>query len=176
MTRYISLDVGEVRIGVAVSDSTGSMAFPYTILQVSRDKEQTWVAIQKLIEETEAEAIVIGLPISLDGLIHAQGERVQAFGEQLREQTTLPIVYADERLSSVEARHLLYEDQGKPTSHKGDRRGFRSTGGKKRRPGPAIDDAAAAIILRDYLAMLAKQAGKDSLRHINDQSKTEDNQ
>ena len=60
MTRLIALDVGEVRIGVAVSDSTGFLASPYTTLHVSRDEAQTWAAISQLIDETGAEGLVIG--------------------------------------------------------------------------------------------------------------------
>ncbi len=58
MTRLMALDVGEVRIGVAVSDSTGFLASPYTTLHVSRDETQTWAAIARLIDETEAEGLL----------------------------------------------------------------------------------------------------------------------
>ena len=83
MTRLMALDVGSVRIGVAVSDATGFLASPYTTLHVAPAEEQTFAAIQQLISEIEAEGIVVGLPISLDGQIHAQGERIQAFAERL---------------------------------------------------------------------------------------------
>src|SRR5690242_9215655 len=107
MARLMALDVGEARIGVAVSDSLGILASPYTTLRVSHDEAQTWQTIQRLIGETEAEGLVIGLPISLDGQIHGQGERVQAFAERLKEHITLPVTFWDERLSTVEAERLL---------------------------------------------------------------------
>ncbi len=79
MARWLALDVGEVRIGVAISDATGFLASPYTTLYVTRDESQTWKAIQHLIEETEAEGLVVGLPISLDGAIHSQGKTGASF-------------------------------------------------------------------------------------------------
>src|SRR5437868_4366161 len=103
MARLMALDVGEARIGVAVSDSSGILASPYTTLRVSRDEAQTWQAIERLIRETEAEGLVIGVPISLDGLIHGQGGRVQAFAERLKQHISIPVTFWDERFSTVEA-------------------------------------------------------------------------
>src|SRR5438105_13084384 len=110
MTRLIALDVGDARIGVAVSDSMRFLASPYTTLYVDRGNEaKLWAEIQRCIDETEAGGLVIGLPISLDGQIHAQGERVQAFAERLKQHITIPITFWDERLSTVEAQRLLTE-------------------------------------------------------------------
>src|SRR2546426_3987175 len=109
MTRLLALDVGEARIGVAVSDPSGFLASPYTTLRVSADELRTWTSIQRLVSETEAESLVIGLPISLDGQIHAQGERIQAFAERLKPYISIPISFWDERLSTVEAQRLLIE-------------------------------------------------------------------
>src|SRR5438034_11848419 len=110
MTRLIALDVGDARIGVAVSDSIGYLASPYTTLYVDRGNEaKLWAEIQRCIDETEARGLVIGLPISLDGQIHAQGERVQAFAERLKQHIDIPITFWDERLSTVEAQRLLVE-------------------------------------------------------------------
>src|SRR5713226_8022235 len=103
MARWLALDVGEARIGVAVSDATGFLASPYTTLHITRDEAQTWKAIQHLIDETGAEGLVIGLPISLDGELHSQAKRVQAFAERLKERITIPLTFWDERLSTVEA-------------------------------------------------------------------------
>src|SRR5258708_12375021 len=118
MARLMALDVGEARIGVAVSDATGFLASPYTTLHVSRDEAQTWAAIRRLIDETGAEVLVVGLPISLDGEIHAQARRVQAFAERLKEQIAIPLTFWDERFSTVEAERLLAERsppvQGRP--------------------------------------------------------------
>ena len=151
MTRLIALDVGEARIGVAVSDPTGFLASPYVTLHVSRDELQTWTAIQRLISETEAEGLVIGLPVSLDGHIHAQGERILAFAERLKPYISIPISFWDERLSTVEAQRLLSERE--PDRGQRDRRrnGQRRMQPRRRRPQQELDALAAAVILQEYL-------------------------
>lgn len=151
MARLMALDVGEARIGVAVSDAMGFLASPYTTLHVTRNEEQTWQSIQRLIDETEAEGLVVGLPISLDGQIHAQGERVQAFAERLRERISIPLTLWDERLSTVEAQRLLAqrEQSGDRTRRRQGAR--RRTQTRRRRKGQEIDALAAAVILQDYL-------------------------
>src|SRR5579883_625155 len=106
MTRLIALDVGEARIGVAVSDATGFLASPYTTLHVSRTEGETLSAIQRLIDETEAEVLVVGLPVSLDGEIHMQGQRIQSFAAHLGPLINIPLVFWDERYSTLEAQRL----------------------------------------------------------------------
>ncbi len=127
MARWLALDVGEARIGIAISDATGFLASPYTTLHVTRDESQMWQAIQRLIEETEAEGLVVGLPISMDGAIHSQGKRVQAFAERLREHIAVPLIFWDERLSTVEAERLLVE---RGEDELGKR--YKTTGGRNR--------------------------------------------
>ncbi|MGH2498076.1 MAG: Holliday junction resolvase RuvX [Ktedonobacteraceae bacterium] len=147
MTRLMALDVGSVRIGVALSDASGFLASPYTTLRVSRDETQTWEALRRLISETEAAGLVVGLPISLDGEIHAQGARIQAFVERLKQHIDIPVTLWDERLSTVEAQRLR-------TEYKQEARGGRSRAGKsarRRRKQQEIDALAAAVILQEYL-------------------------
>jgi putative Holliday junction resolvase len=152
MALLMALDVGEARIGVAVSDAGGILASPYTTLHVSRDEQQTWVAIQRLIDEIGVEAVIVGLPISLDGHIHAQGERIQSFGERLKEHIPIPITFWDERLSTVEAQRLLSERDQFDQEGRGRRgRSQRTHSGRKRQKGQEIDALAAAVILQDYL-------------------------
>jgi putative Holliday junction resolvase len=156
MTRLMALDVGDARIGVAVSDATRLLASPYTTLHVPHDEAQLWNALQRLIEETEATGVIIGLPVSLDGQIHAQGERIQAFVERLQQHISTPVTFWDERLSTVEAERLLLErgggqgqrqrTHGKQTSQRGQRRSQ-----KKRRNEHEIDALAATVILQEYL-------------------------
>jgi putative Holliday junction resolvase len=151
MARLMALDVGEARIGVAVCDASGFLASPYTTLHITRDEQQTWATIHELIGETDAEGLVVGLPISLDGQIHAQGQRVQSFAERLRKQIAIPLTFWDERLSTVEAQRLLMQrgrDEGEKHHRRGSRQHFQS---KKRRRGQEIDALAAAVILQDYL-------------------------
>jgi putative holliday junction resolvase len=157
MTRWMALDVGKARIGVAVSDPGGFLASPYTILRVSRDELQTFTAIQQLVRETGAEGLVIGLPISLDGKIYTQGQLIQAFAERLRPHISIPITFWDERFSTVEAQRLLI-DRDEAEGRQGGGR-WRAQG-RRRHKRYGIDALAAAVILQEYL---------DSMR-----SKTED--
>jgi len=163
MARWMALDVGEARIGVAISDATGFLASPYTTLHVTRDESQTWKAIQHLIEETETEGLVVGLPISLDGVIHSQGKRVQAFAERLKEHITVPITFWDERFSTVEAERLLVE---RGEAELGKR--YKTTGGgkrnqaKRRHKKQEVDALAAAVILQEYLdTQMSKTRGTE---------------
>lgn len=154
MPRLLALDVGEVRIGVAISDASGFLASPYTTLHVSRDESQTWQAIASVIEESGAEGLVVGLPISLDGQIHFQAERVLAFVERLKEQIALPVALWDERLSTVEAARLLAErneQTGGSRSRSGKRPGKQGGTRRKRRVQHEIDALAATVILQEYL-------------------------
>jgi putative holliday junction resolvase len=146
MTRFMALDVGEVRIGVALSDATGFLASPYTTLHTSRDEGQTFTAIHRVIDETEAEALVVGLPVSLDGEIHMQGQRIQSFAEQLRPSLSIPLVFWDERYSTVEAQRLLGGETGRRQKRNGQRGQT-----KRRHKGHEIDALAATVILQDYL-------------------------
>ncbi|GAC1449660.1 MAG: Holliday junction resolvase RuvX [Ktedonobacteraceae bacterium] len=151
MARLMALDVGEARIGIAVCDASGFLASPYTTLHITRDEQQTWEAIQQLIGETDVEGMIVGLPISLDGQIHGQGQRIQSFAERLRSHITIPLTYWDERLSTVEAQRLLMQ-RGQDEGEKRYRRGGRQHAhAKKRRRSQEIDALAAAVILQDYL-------------------------
>ncbi len=165
MARLMALDVGEARIGVAVCDARGFLASPYTTLHVTRDEKQTWTAIQKLLEETEAEGLVVGLPISMDGQVHGQGQWVQAFVERLKPHIATPVTFWDERLSTVEARRLLAqrdalwgdEDGGSEGRGRQRRTARRHTQTKRRQRGQEIDAYAAAVILQDYLDTLGRK-------------------
>ncbi len=160
MARLMALDVGEARIGVAVCDTTGFLASPYTTLHATRDEEQLWTAIQHLIEETEAEGLVVGLPISMDGQIHGQGQWVQGFVERLKPHIAVPITFWDERLSTVEAQRLLnqpWEDEANEGRGRQRRVTRRRTQKKRRQRGQEIDAYAAAVILQDYLDTLSRK-------------------
>jgi putative Holliday junction resolvase len=163
MTRYMALDVGEARIGVAVSDFSGFLASPYTTIHVARSQgeAQAFAEIRRLIAETEAETLVIGLPVSLDGQLHAQAQRILSFAERLKPSISIPLTFWDERLSTVEASRLLAERN----LNEGGRRGRDGRGGgygkggqgqraKRRRPRQEIDALAAAVILQEYLDSL----------------------
>jgi putative Holliday junction resolvase len=131
--RILGLDVGERRIGVAVADERARVALPTTVVERS-ELPADLDAIARLVQEQEAEVIVIGLPISLNGSLGPQAQATKAFGQELAARLPLPIEYWDERLSSVEAERRLASA------------GRRGPKAKARR-----DAAAAAIVLQSYL-------------------------
>lgn len=129
----VGLDVGSARIGVAVSDEMELMASPRMVIR--RTSTAAAVdAIARIVRESGAELLVVGLPVSFDGKLHAQAKAVHSFAERLRATTGVPIVYADETLSTVRAEEQL-----------------RAAGVRPDRMRARIDAAAAAVILQDYL-------------------------
>ena len=140
--RLIAVDVGERRIGLALSDPTATLARPLKVLTVPRLEKTELkgvIAVAKEIltlekEEDELAGVVGGLPVSLAGQAHSQTQYVLRFVESLRNYTELPIYLQDERLSSHEAESRLAEHE----------RDWRQ---RKTR----LDAASAAVILQDFL-------------------------
>lgn len=134
----MSIDVGQRRIGLAISDATRTLARPLKTLEIvdAEDGLRRVVAeiAQLATEDDSLSTIVVGLPVRLDGSPNEQTSRVRAFVSTLRERTQLPIVTIDERLSSVEAESRMAINT----------RDWRER--KKK-----LDAAAAAVILQDYL-------------------------
>jgi putative Holliday junction resolvase len=131
--RILGLDVGERRIGVAAADERVRVALPIAVIE-RRDLPADLDAIARLVQEQGAEAVVVGLPISLNGSLGPQAQVVKAFGQDLAARLALPIEYWDERLSTVEAQRRLASA------------GHRGPKAKARR-----DALAAAIVLQGYL-------------------------
>jgi putative Holliday junction resolvase len=131
ITRSLGLDVGDVRIGVALGDPLGILASPLTIV-TRRNDGSDYTDILRIIEENAVDSIIVGLPLSMDGSEGSQAVKTRAFAEELRRRTDVPLVYQDERLSTVEARRMVRE--------------ARRTARTER-----YDAAAAALILQDYL-------------------------
>ncbi len=130
---FIALDIGERRIGIAVSDS-GIFATPYSVLH-RRSKKEDFARLKQIIDELKIERLIIGLPYSLSGHedIGPQGRRIKRYAEALAKTVTIPIEYFDESYSTVDARAYL------------------ATSGQKKVP---VDAAAAAVILQNYLDAL----------------------
>lgn len=167
MARLMALDVGEARIGVAICDASGILASPYATLRVSRDAAQLWKAIQDVIDEAEVEGLVVGLPISLDGELHAQGERVRAFAARLQQHIRIPLTFWDERYSTVEAERLrgeLYQVASEQeTRRRGGQGGHVRPRKEKQRGRQGIDALAAAVILQDYLEHISDKAKDNTI-------------
>jgi putative holliday junction resolvase len=129
----VALDVGQARIGVALSDELELLASPNSTIRRTSTAAAI-AAIVRVVAESGAEQVVVGLPISFDGKLHAQAQAVQAFAEKLRARLSMPLVYADETLSTVRAEEQL-----------------RAAGVRPERIRERIDAAAAAVILQEYL-------------------------
>ena len=130
---HLALDVGEKRIGVAVSDETETLASPRTTIRRT-STAAALEAVARLVAESGAEVVVVGLPVSFDGQLHGQAWAIQAFAAKLRARIAQPVVFADETLSSVRAEEAL-----------------RAAGMRPDRIRERLDAAAAAVILQDYL-------------------------
>ena len=133
MGRVLGIDVGDRRIGLALSDSGGILASPLTIIEHTTETGDI-EAILKIAKEREAERIIVGLPRLMNGDIGPQAQKVQVFAEAIRANTQIPIEYRDERLTTVTAQRLHQE-----------------SGTKKRNRVIRYDAMAAAVILQDYL-------------------------
>jgi putative Holliday junction resolvase len=106
--RLLGLDVGQRRIGMAVSDPLGITAQGIDTLQ-RRNKRTDFQQLSKVIRRYNVTEIVVGLPLRLYGAGSAQTEKVTAFAEELRTRFALPVHLWDERLTSVEANRLMRE-------------------------------------------------------------------
>ena len=126
----LGLDYGEKRIGVAIAHGLVGLPRPLTTLQTS---PTVGAEIQTIVNREQVKLIVVGLPRSMDGQVHAQGVRAQEFATALKEQVSVPVEFTDETLTSVQAEQILAEGaDGKPVA-KG-----------------AIDAMSAALILERY--------------------------
>jgi len=134
--RILGLDIGDSRIGVAISDPVEIIATP--LMVITRDDDNTAIAaIIHLVGQYDVKRIVIGLPYSLDGSIGRQANKVKDFVDKLSQSTSARIELRDERLSTVAAQRLL-----------------RGAGNKRAKEKSGLDAAAAAFILQGYLDSL----------------------
>ena len=131
--KVMSIDLGDVRTGVAVSDVTGFLA-GRSVSITQRDRDKLLEEILVLIEKEKPGEVVLGLPVNMDGTEGPRAEKSRAFGDKLHEACGLPIKYMDERGSSISANRIL-SDAGK----------------KKGKQRAQVDAVAAAIILQNYL-------------------------
>ena len=131
--RILALDVGERRIGLALSDPTGLLASPVDALELD-DGEPAPEQAARRASEYEIGEIVVGMPYSMSGERGRQAGRVAAFARELAALVDVPVTTVDERLSTAQAERML-RGQGVETSRERGR----------------LDSAAAAVILQGYL-------------------------
>jgi putative pre-16S rRNA nuclease len=136
----MGLDVGDKRIGIALSDERAILATPReTLVRQSNAKD-----IPRLLDLARSEGVVeilVGMPYSLDGSSGPQAEKVSRFVDAVRAATLLPVTLWDERLTTVAAEEILVENRVPPAGRRA-----------------VIDKVAAAVILQSYLD--AKRAGE----------------
>lgn len=131
--KILALDIGTVRIGIATSDIMEIIASAYeTYKRKNLSEDVKYVA--NLVAGLDVGEIVIGLPLKLDGSEGQSVEMAKSFGEELSKLVTVPIVYQDERLSTVSAERILIE-----------------SGMRREKRKDKIDSVAATIILQTYL-------------------------
>ena len=118
---------------MALSDPLGILASPLTIIDCG-DEESAVEAITNIVNQHEVKQIVVGIPLSMDGSLGRQAEKVKAFTRNLCRHTEVPVEFRDERLTTVSAKRLMREVS------------TRKTGRKVRH-----DAIAAALILQGYL-------------------------
>jgi putative pre-16S rRNA nuclease len=134
VTRAVALDIGTRRIGVALSDSAGTVATPYETVARSGDRSRDHGRIAALVEEVGAGIVVVGLPLSLDGSTGPAAQAILDEVDELRASVAVPVVTWDERLSTVEAERSL--------------RAMRVRKDRHRR---VVDQVAATVILQSWL-------------------------
>jgi putative Holliday junction resolvase len=153
----VGIDLGERRIGVAVSDASGTLARPLTTIQRGMSDadavERLHMMIASLAVEDEVGSVVVGLPTRLDGTPNKQTERIGAMVALLSARLAVPVFTYDERLSSREAEERL---------------SIREKDWRKRKA--KLDAAAAAVILQDYLdaRSLTEQRAGSSVQRDNE--------
>ena len=134
MTRALGLDLGSVRIGVATSDPGRVIASPYDVITRAKDHATDHAAIVAAVADAEASVVVVGLPRNMSGKETAAAQAVRVEVEELRAVLDVPVVFWDERLTTVTAQRSLTE------------------GGVRRKDRKSsVDKVAAAVILQSWL-------------------------
>jgi putative Holliday junction resolvase len=131
--RVLGVDLGDVRIGVAISDDARRMAVPLGTVHVGQPPGEL-KAIAGLVRENDVTVVVVGLPLSLDGTRGPRASLAEAFADGLRSIVPVPVILHDERLTTVEAE-----------------RGLRRAGVASRDRRAVVDAEAARILLQSWL-------------------------
>lgn len=142
--RCIGIDHGSKRIGLAFGDDLG-VATPLPAL-IEADEARRWTALLEVIKERRATDLVIGYPLNMDDTAGFKAKEVDAFAAKLKNATSLPVHYVDERLTSYEAESSIAKNK---------RRAVRASG--------LIDSRAATIILQDFLDQRVPLIDPDSV-------------
>ncbi|MDG2026256.1 MAG: Holliday junction resolvase RuvX [Acidimicrobiales bacterium] len=132
--RALGLDLGSKRIGVAISDSNGSVATPIEVVKRSGDRRREHREIADLVVEWEAEIVVVGLPLNMDGSVGEMAKKYRSEAKALGDTLDVPVVPYDERLTTVTAERSLMEQEMKADARR-----------------QVVDKVAAAVMLQSWL-------------------------
>lgn len=138
------MDFGEVRVGLALSDETGTLASPLPTLRRRRGKRPPLKALTEIGRQHEVEAVVFGLPLELSGEESEWTRQVRSVGEDLGGRLAVPVHFVDERLTSVRAERAV-RSLGLPKG--------------KREEKERVDQAAAVLILQTWLDQRRSEEG-----------------
>ena len=141
--RILGLDVGDRRIGIALSDALGITAQGLTVLE-RQSAARDLAAIQGLVAEHHVESVVVGLPLTLRGDQGPQAQKVVSFAEALRQRLSVPVQLLDERFTTVQGERALIE-----------------TGTSRRHRKAVIDRVAAQLLLQQFLDMQSPREERD---------------
>lgn len=133
-TRILGLDIGDRRIGIALSDGLGLTAQPMFTLHRTSNPKEDLRSLARMVRKHEVEELVVGLPLHMTGEESPQAKKTRAFANQLAEKTGLPLHLWDERLSSYEADQILKRSISDPAQRKA-----------------LLDQVSAAVILQGFL-------------------------
>ena len=139
--RFLALDVGSKRIGVAVSDELGLTAQPVLTLERRRNAREDLRSLARLCRRYAVAGVVVGNPLGPDGQTTPQATKIQTFASELENLTKVPIHLWDERLTSHEAHQILYE-----------------AGHTRQTHAPLVDQVAATLILQSFLDELHRRS------------------
>lgn len=142
--RILGLDIGEKRIGVAVSDPRASVATPLVVLD-SAAAQRDGTDLSRVVDDYEIELVVVGLPLSLDGTEGPQARRTRTIAEKMARFLRVPIAYQDERLTSSEAKRRM-----------------RESGASEREMRGSVDMVAAAVLLQAYLDQMTAESRSET--------------
>ena len=131
--RILGLDIGDVRIGVSITDQEQLLASPHSVI-TRRNEVDVMEIIQTIVTEYDVEEVVVGIPYSMSGRLGTQGKITLEFAEALSQNLGIKVKRVDERLSSVQAERMLSQAGTDSSKNKG-----------------LVDAAAASIILQSYI-------------------------
>ena len=133
MARYLGIDFGEKRVGIAITDPTRTIAQPFKTIHYTSLKKLV-TEIKAILAEKEVAKIILGLPLSMKGADSAQTQVVRDFADRLRNSCHVPVELLDERLTTVQAHQVMHQMGKKPSRHR-----------------DKVDQIAAQYILQTYI-------------------------